>query len=100
SEPRGRPPGYSWPQISIHRGDLHSVLIDAVRERLGADAIALGHKCVAVEQDASGVIVRVQDPEGVALPPVRGSVGVCCDGVHSAARSTMHPAEAVPRYEG
>ena len=30
SEPRGRAAGYSWPQISIHRGDLHSVLIDAV----------------------------------------------------------------------
>lgn len=100
SEPRGRAAGYSWPQISIHRSDLHSVLIDAVHERLGADAITFGHKCVAVEQDSLGAIVRVNDPRGFVLPPVRGSVVVCCDGVHSVARSNMHPAEAVPRYEG
>src|SRR3954454_20589318 len=35
SEPRGQAAGYSWPQVSIHRGDLHAVLIDAVHRRLG-----------------------------------------------------------------
>ena len=29
--------GYEWPQFSIHRGDLQSVLLEAVRERLGDD---------------------------------------------------------------
>ena len=44
SEPRGRFAGYDWPQLSIHRADLHKVLLDATRERLGADAVRLGHK--------------------------------------------------------
>ena len=35
SEPRGRGLGYSWPQYSIHRGELQMILLAAVRERLG-----------------------------------------------------------------
>ena len=44
-EPRGRAAGYDWPQLSIHRGDLHQVLIDAVRTRLGHDSILLDKRC-------------------------------------------------------
>jgi 2-polyprenyl-6-methoxyphenol hydroxylase-like FAD-dependent oxidoreductase len=99
-EPRGRGAGYDWPQVSIHRGDLHQVLLEAVKERVGAGAIALGHKCVAVEQDDAGVTVRLEDPGGAALGPLRGDIAVACDGVHSVVRRQFHPAEAVPRYEG
>jgi 2-polyprenyl-6-methoxyphenol hydroxylase-like FAD-dependent oxidoreductase len=100
-EPRGQFAGYDWPQISIHRGDLHGVLLEAVRERLGADAIRLGHKCIAVDQDADAAIVRFVDAENNSeRPAVRGTVAVACDGVHSVARAQMHPKEAVPRYEG
>jgi 2-polyprenyl-6-methoxyphenol hydroxylase-like FAD-dependent oxidoreductase len=31
SEPAGRLAGYEFPQFSIHRGDLQSILLDAVR---------------------------------------------------------------------
>jgi len=44
-EPRGRFAGYDWPQLSIHRADLHRVLLDAVTERLGRDALKLDHRC-------------------------------------------------------
>ena len=47
SEPRGRYAGYDWPQLSIHRADLHKVLLDATRERLGESAVRLGHKVIA-----------------------------------------------------
>ena len=30
TEPRGRAAGYRWPQISISRGELHKVLLDAI----------------------------------------------------------------------
>ena len=44
SDKRGRYAGYDWPQLSIHRADLHEVLLEAVRTRLGADAVQLsGH---------------------------------------------------------
>ena len=34
-EPRGRYAGYDWPQLSIHRADLHKVLLDATRAAAG-----------------------------------------------------------------
>lgn len=100
SEPRGRFAGYEWPQISIHRGDLHATLLAAVRERLGEAVLCLGHKCVQVDQDDDTAIVRFVDPAGRPLPEARGCVAIACDGVHSVARAAMHPQEAVPRYEG
>ena len=94
-EPRGRHAGYDWPQFSIHRGELHRVLVEAVRERLGHDAIALGHRCEAVEQDAEGVTVRF-----AGRPRMRGSVAIACDGVHSAVRRQLYPDEGPPVYTG
>ena len=100
-EPRGREAGYDWPQVSVHRADLHGVLLAAVAERLGPNAIELGRKCVAVDQDDGAAIVHFVDTaSGDALPPVRGRVAIACDGVHSVARKTFHPKEAVPRYQG
>jgi 2-polyprenyl-6-methoxyphenol hydroxylase-like FAD-dependent oxidoreductase len=100
-EPRGLFAGYQWPQISIHRGDFHFALQEMVVQRLGPAAMTLGYKCVGMEQDAESAIVHFQDPAtGAALPSVRGSVAVACDGVHSVARVQMHPKEAVSRYEG
>ena len=100
SEPRGRHAGYDWPQISIHRGDLHAVLLEAVRDRCGADVVRLGHRCVGVEQDTEGATVAFVDADGAPLPEQRGAVAVACDGVHSVFRQKYHPREAVPRYEG
>ena len=94
-EPRGRYAGYDWPQFSIHRGELHRVLVEAVRERLGSDAIALGHRCEALEQDGERVTVRF-----AGRPSVRGSVAIACDGVHSAVRRQLYPDEGPPVYTG
>ena len=94
-EPRGRYAGYAWPQFSIHRGELHRVLVEAVRERLGADAIALGYRCEAIEQGESGVTVRFAGGK-----TVRGSVAIACDGFHSAVRRQLYPDEGPPVYTG
>lgn len=101
SEPRGKFAGYDWPQISIHRADMHKVLLDAVLQRAGADAIVLDHKCVGVDQTDTKAIVRLQRTStGEALPDVSGQVVIACDGVHSVPRVQLHPKVAVPRYEG
>ena len=55
-EPAGRAAGYDWPQFSIHRGDLQQVLLDAFRERLGADRVHAGWQCAGF--DADGVRAR------------------------------------------
>ncbi|MFO1159810.1 MAG: flavin-dependent oxidoreductase [Reyranellaceae bacterium] len=94
-EPRGRYAGYDWPQLSIHRADLHRVLLDATRARLGAAAVQLGRRCVAVDQDASGVTIRFDDGGSV-----RGKLAVGCDGIHSALRRQLYPDEGPPKYSG
>src|SRR3954462_5343911 len=52
-EPLGRRAGYAWPQLSIHRGDLQSVLLDAVKARLGADRLRLGYHCTGFSQNGA-----------------------------------------------
>ncbi|HEY6240302.1 MAG TPA: flavin-dependent oxidoreductase [Burkholderiales bacterium] len=94
-DPRGRHAGYEWPQYSIHRGDLHRVQVEALRERLGEAAIALGHRCEGVEQDAEGVTVRF-----AGRTSARGAVAIACDGIHSSVRRQLYPEEGPPAYTG
>ena len=94
-EPRGRFAGYEWPQFSIHRADLQNVLLDAVRERLGGEAIVLGKKCIALDQDAGGATVRFDDGT-----TARGGAIIGCDGVNSTVRCILYPDEGPPAYQG
>jgi 2-polyprenyl-6-methoxyphenol hydroxylase-like FAD-dependent oxidoreductase len=89
-EPRGRAAGYAWPQLSIHRADLHVVLAAAA-----GDALVLGAKCVGVEQDADGVILKFADGANA-----RADAAIGCDGIHSAVRRILHPAEGPLSYQG
>src|SRR5215203_4094301 len=56
-EPRGLDAGYRWPQYSIHRGALQRLLFEAVRERLGHDAVRLDHTAISVASDDAGAMV-------------------------------------------
>ena len=98
--PCGLDAGYSLPQLSLHRGRLQSVLLRAVRERLGADAVRTGRRLVGFDQDADGVRARFGDPGGQELAPVRADVLVAADGIHSTVRSALFPDEGPPRWNG
>ena len=94
-EPRGRFAGYDWPQLSIHRADLHEVLLGGVRERLGSDAVVLNMKFSSWEEENDGIKVQFQN--GIA---VRGSCAIGCDGIHSTARKLLFPGEGPPASQG
>jgi 2-polyprenyl-6-methoxyphenol hydroxylase-like FAD-dependent oxidoreductase len=100
SEPAGRYAGYRWPQFSIHRGDLQAVLLKAVRERIGADAVLADYRCTGFEQDEQGVTLRFSDAAGKAHEPVQAALAVGCDGIHSAIRKQLYPNDGAPRYSG
>ena len=91
-EPRGRSAGYEWPQLSIHRGDLHVVLLEETRQRLGADSVVLNKKCISVAENAT---VKFEDGTSAT-----GSCVIGCDGIHSAVRRLLFPAEGPPNYQG
>ena len=94
-EPLGRRAGYRWPQFSIHRGDLQSVLFDAVRARIGEDRVHLGFHCEGFEQSESAISLRFK-----GQPAAKGAAAVACDGIHSAIRKQLYPQEGEPRYSG
>ena len=100
-EPLGRFAGYAHPQFSIHRGDLHAVLLVAARAKLGAGRIHLGWRCTGFSQDANGVTVSFDDfNNGAPRPAQRGRAAIACDGLHSVIRKQLHPDEGEPRYSG
>lgn len=99
-EPWGRAAGHQWPHFSIHRADLHQVLLDAVRARLGPEGFITGHRCVGVEQDDAGVTAHFVAADDAALEPRRGDVLIACDGIHSVVRAQFHPNEGPFVYRG
>ena len=101
AEPRGMAAGYRWPQISIHRGALQFVLLEAVRRRLGEDRLHLGHQLVGLEVRTAGVRASFADrANGRELPAVDGRLLIACDGIHSTVRRIFHPEEGMPRWNG
>lgn len=74
---------YGFPYITVHRNDLHQLLIKAVRA-LSPDAIRLGHKFTSVEQDDAGATLHFEDQPSQRLDLVIGA-----DGVHSQMRAQL-----------
>ncbi|MEM8814008.1 MAG: flavin-dependent oxidoreductase, partial [Pseudomonadota bacterium] len=100
-ELRGLHAGHKSPQFSIHRGRLQKVLYDAVIERLGPDAVKAGTRFTGFVQDDGGVTVQFVDSiDGTGSQTVRGSVLICADGIHSAARKHFYPNETRPNWNG
>ncbi|NIY62871.1 flavin-dependent oxidoreductase [Streptomyces malaysiensis] len=83
TEPRGVAQGYRWPQYSVHRGELQRLLLAAVRERLGADAVRTGAR--------DQVRVRVLDRATGAVEDTYARALIGADGLHSAVRAALHP---------
>jgi 5-methylphenazine-1-carboxylate 1-monooxygenase len=100
SEPAGRYAGYDVPQFSIHRGDLQMVLLEAFVARAGKDKVVLGHKCTRVDYDGPEAVAYFEDVNGKPLPPVKGSVVVSAEGIHSVLRKQLYPNEGPPKYSG
>jgi 5-methylphenazine-1-carboxylate 1-monooxygenase len=89
-EARGIAAGYQWPQVSIHRGILHQILLRTVTERLGPDAVRTGARFVYCDQTEFGVHVSFEY-EGGAIDSFLTEVLVGCDGMRSTVRKQVFP---------
>lgn len=99
SEPRGMLAGYNWPQFSVHRGKLQMMLFEAVRARLGADAVMPGVGVTGFREAADGVEVSLRAEDGTTRV-ASGRLLVAADGIHSAIRRQLFPHEGPPRWGG
>jgi 2-polyprenyl-6-methoxyphenol hydroxylase-like FAD-dependent oxidoreductase len=100
SEPRGLLAGYNWPQYSVHRGRLHMLLYDKVVERIGAQAVKLGHRVTGYRKNAGGGVTALIESANGATSEVQGALLIGADGIHSAVRAQMHPAQPPIHWGG
>lgn len=96
SEPRGLEAGYKWPQFSIHRGELQTLLLDAAIDRIGKENVRTGHHVSGWEETANGVRVFLDDKDGKEIGSAEGSLLIACDGIHSTIRAKLYPEEGPP----
>jgi 2-polyprenyl-6-methoxyphenol hydroxylase-like FAD-dependent oxidoreductase len=82
------PRRFGAPLVVLARGDLHAALADAV----GADAVRLGARCVAVEPETA--TVELAGGERLSADMLIGA-----DGLRSLVRSTI-AGSAEPRFSG
>ncbi|TLS43777.1 flavin-dependent oxidoreductase [Streptomyces montanus] len=89
TEARGMAGGHVSPQYSIHRGELQMLLVEAVRDRLGPDAIRTGVRVRGFEETDGGV--RVHATASGSPATYEGAALIGADGIHSVVRAQLHP---------
>jgi 5-methylphenazine-1-carboxylate 1-monooxygenase len=97
SEPRGRGLGYTWPQYSVHRGELQMILLAAARERLGEQAVQTSTTVTGFMERDGGVEVLLSSRLN---EPLVSDVLIGADGLYSAVRAQLHPNEPPPKWNG
>jgi 5-methylphenazine-1-carboxylate 1-monooxygenase len=100
SEPRGALAGYHWPQYAVHRGHFHMMLHDAVVERMGPQAVRLGSRVNGYRNNADGSVSALIEHADGSTSEMRGALLIGADGIHSAIRAQMHPAQPPIHWGG
>ena len=93
-EPRGLAAGYPWPQLSIYRGVLQEILLQALIDRVGREALHLGQALVRIDQVGDHAEAVFDDGR------VDADLVIAADGIHSVARAQRYPDEGPPLWNG
>jgi 2-polyprenyl-6-methoxyphenol hydroxylase-like FAD-dependent oxidoreductase len=100
SEARGRLAGYKWPQYAVHRGEFHMLLYRKLVERIGAGAVRLGQRVTGYRKNPDGSVSALIEQEGASTSEVAGPLLIGADGIHSAIRAQMLPAQPPIHWGG
>jgi 2-polyprenyl-6-methoxyphenol hydroxylase-like FAD-dependent oxidoreductase len=100
SEPRGVLAGYNWPQYAVHRGRFHMLLHDRLVERAGRDAIRLGSRVSGYRKAPDGGVTALIEHADGTRSETHGALLIGADGIHSAIRAQMHPAQPPIHWGG
>ncbi len=90
AQPVDLAPKFGQPMLNIHWSRLQSVLASA----LPLESIHLNHRCVAIEQDESGVKAHFQDGKSAVADVLIGA-----DGINSVVRQALFD-DGAPAYAG
>jgi 2-polyprenyl-6-methoxyphenol hydroxylase-like FAD-dependent oxidoreductase len=104
SEPRGEAAGYLVPQISIHRGMLHELLLKALKQRLGDECVHTDHVFTSYIQNETSITAHFTRRSDISVPadvPSKTTdVLIAADGINSTARRLLYPNEGPPNFSG
>ena len=101
SQPCGLHAGYKWPQWSLHRGELHMMLLRVFRERAGHNKVVTDAALVDFENSRDGgITARFEHRRAGGFSTVDCDVLVGADGLHSVTRRRLYPDEGRPVYGG
>jgi 2-polyprenyl-6-methoxyphenol hydroxylase-like FAD-dependent oxidoreductase len=101
TEKRGKGAGYEVPQISIHRGEFHALLLRKAKALLGESRIHLGHAFQSFKDNGDSVTVKFIDRyTNRDIGTATGDVLIACDGINSAARKQLYPDEGPAKFSG
>jgi salicylate hydroxylase len=84
---------YGSPHIMMHRGDLHAVLVDAIRA-IKPDVVQLGQKCTELTQNSESVEVHFEGGR-----PAKAGLVIGADGIHSKVRRALFGKDS-PQFTG
>ncbi|MDQ0345660.1 FAD-dependent monooxygenase [Ancylobacter vacuolatus] len=79
---------FGGPFLVIHRADLQSALLDAVRE-VPSITLRLGHTLENFTQDSTGVALKLRNADGAATLAADALIGA--DGLRSVVRGALQP---------
>jgi len=99
TEDRGTWAGYTWPQYSIHRGQLHMMLYDALLDRTGPDVIETGWSVVGFSNQDNQAHLHLRIATGETRTET-GCLVIGADGIHSTIRAQLVPEEGPPVWGG
>ncbi len=99
TEPRGLWAGYRWPQFSVHRGQLHMLLLQELLRRAGPDCVECGWTATGFDQNPETVTLRLRDRQGRERQ-ASGALLIGADGIHSSIRAQLNPGEGPPVWGG
>ena len=105
TDPRGKNAGYKAPQYSMHRGKLQRVILEAVRERLGAENLICDHTCTGFTSDGmlppgcNVTATFTNIDRSKAQQSCSAKVLLGCDGIKSVIRAKLYKDEPA-RFTG
>jgi len=85
----GKAAGNEYPQYSIHRGELQMLLLSAVYQRLGKEAIRTGVALVHVTQTPQEVTLHCKNKQ-TKEELLKADLLIGADGIDSVVRATLH----------
>jgi 5-methylphenazine-1-carboxylate 1-monooxygenase len=86
--------------VIVVQSELQMMLLHAVRHRLGTDAVRIGLAVERFEDSDARVSIELRDRRTGRLVIESADVLVGADGINSAVRAQLHPAEGPPIWNG